>query len=356
MPVRPSGLKVRLRPYDTLLGLLLLVSAGPALAHALPTLHVGESIVIDGQAGRVDTGTMHGLVTDADGVPIIAAAIHVSGSNGLLARNSLTDRDGKFSITGLVAGTYQVAASYQGFDTITAQVDVQAGSTVELTTFALKLSTVSTEIDVLPQDVLRRQELHAEEKQRLAGFIPNFYVSYRWDAPALTTKEKYLLAFRNVRDPGNLLLVGTVAGVQQADDDFNGYKQGAKGYGRRYGADLGNLVFGTFLGGAVFPSIFHQDPRYFYRGTGTFKSRLVYALSSAVITRGDNGKRQFAIAGVLGDFSAGAISNLYYAPEDRHGAGLTIENGFLGLAGDALNGLVQEFFFKQLTPKPKKKH
>lgn len=339
------------------LGLLLLSSAATAQVMPAPSILIAAT---GQQTSRVDVGVMRGLVTDTEGVPIIGAAIRIvsSGSGGSAAavRDALTDRDGKFVAPGLFVGTYQVAASYKGFDTLTVQADVQAGSTVELAPFALKLSTVDTVIDVLPQDVLRRQELHAEEAQKLGGILPNFYVSYRWDAPALTTHEKYLLAFRNVRDPGNLFLVGTVAAVQQATDGFNGYGQGAKGYGRRYGADLGNLVFGTFLGGAVYPSLFHQDPRYFYKGTGTFKARLGYALSSAVICRGDNGKRQFAISGVLGDLSAGAISNLYYAPEDRHGAALTLENGFLGIAGDALNGLVQEFFFKQITTKPKKKH
>ena len=107
------------------------------------------------------------------------------------------------------------------------------------------------------------------------------------------------------------------------------------------------------MGGAVLPSLFHQDPRYFYKGTGTTRQRLVYALSRAVISRGDNGNWQPNYSGVLGDLSAGAISNLYYAPSDRQGARLTIINGFLGVAGDAMNGVFQEFFLRKVTPKAK---
>ena len=108
------------------------------------------------------------------------------------------------------------------------------------------------------------------------------------------------------------------------------------------------------MGGAIFPSLFHQDPRYFYKGTGTTKSRLLYAITRAVITRGDNGHDQPNFAGVLGDLSAGAISNLYYPASDRHGAGITFYNGLLAIGGDAVNGIFQEFFSHALTPSAKK--
>ena len=53
---------------------------------------------------------------------------------------------------------------------------------------------------------------------------------------------------------------------------------------------------------------------------------------------------------MLGDLSAGAISSLYYPAADRHGAGLTLAEGFLNIGGDALGNVVQEFLFKRLTP------
>lgn len=302
------------------------------------------------------TGSINGLVTDAEGVPIVGARVTASPVSGAVAAHDLTsDADGRFVLSGLLAGSWTLEVSFEGFDTARSTVLVQAGQSVAIGALRLKLSTINIEVDaVVSTHELAEEQLHEEEQQRLLGFAPNFFVSYKWDAAPLTSGQKFRLAWTNVRDPGNLLLVGTVAGFQQATDEFNGYGQGAAGFGRRYGADLGNLVAGTFMGGAVLPSLFHQDPRYFYKGTGSFKSRFWYAVTSAVICRGDNGRRQFAWAGVLGDLSAGAISNTYYAPEDRHGVALTLENGFLGVAGDALNGVVQEFFFKQITPKAKK--
>jgi hypothetical protein len=221
-------------------------------------------------------------------------------------------------------------------------------------TFVLR-PAVSDSIDVSAsaKDIAEAQ-VHLAEQQRLAGILPNFFVSYIWRATPLTSGQKFRLALRSAADPGNLLLVGTVAGVQQATNSFPGYSQGWKGYGRRYGADLGNLVTGTFMGGAILPSVFRQDPRYFYKGTGTVSSRFWYAVSRTVVTRGDNGRPEPNYSTVLGDMSAGAISNVYYAREDRRGAKVTMANGLLGIAGDAMNNVFQEFVLKKLTTKSKR--
>ena len=331
--------------------LLPLTNAQTALGtEALPQNPTPQTL-----ASEQRTAAINGLVTDIDGVPIIGAALTLTPAEGsAVPRETASDADGRFFMGSLAAGVWTLEANFQGFDTAGSTMALQSGQTLSLPPIALHISTVQIEVNaVIPTREIAAEELHLETQQRLLGIAPNFFVSYKWNAAPLTAGQKYTLAWKNVRDPGNLALVGMVAGFQQATDEFNGYGQGLKGYGRRYGADLGNLVVGTFMGGAVLPSLFHQDPRYFYKGTGSVRSRLWYALSSAVICRGDNGKRQFAWSGVLGDLSAGAISNTYYAPEDRHGAALTLENGFLGVAGDALNGLVQEFFFKQITPKPK---
>jgi hypothetical protein len=90
--------------------------------------------------------------------------------------------------------------------------------------------------------------------------------------------------------------------------------------------------------------------RYFYMGSGTVRSRAVYAISSAVICRGDNGHRQLNYSAILGNFASGAISNAYYPASDR-GVSLTIRGGFINLAAQAASNLFQEFLVKKLTPK-----
>jgi len=98
------------------------------------------------------------------------------------------------------------------------------------------------------------------------------------------------------------------------------------------------------------PSIFKQDPRYFYKGTGSKRSRVMYALANAVMCKGDNGRWQVNYSGLLGSLAAGGISNLYYPAKDRNGAGLTFENALIGIGATAAANLLQEFVIKKLTP------
>ncbi len=331
--------------------LLLCLPPSPAQLATQPVPIASPQTLLKEQA----TGTVSGIVADTTGALVAGARVKLL--NDTSSQETLSDSDGRYAFRSVPTGAFTLSVVLQGFVATSVQGNLLRNQNLDLQTPPLQLATAFFDVDVyLPPADVAEEQLHEQEKQRLAGFLPNFFVSYEWKTPPLSTKQKFSLAWKNARDPGNLLLVGTVAGVQQASDGFNGYGQGAAGYGRRFGADLGNLVSGTMLGGAVFPSLFHQDPRYFYKGTGSIRSRALYALSSAVVCRGDNGHRQPAFAGVLGDLSAGALSNLYYPASDRHDLGLTIENGFLGVAGDALNGLFQEFFSRMLTPdKPDRK-
>ena len=305
------------------------------------------------QASETALSTVTGTVTDRAGAVVTGARVTLSDAGGR-TQETETDQDGAFRFSAVAPGEFHVTAVLEGFVPGTAGGTTAAGGSAVAGPIVLSLLTVHQSVEVVatPEEIAAAQ-LQLEEKQRLVGILPNFFISYNWNALPLTSKQKFSLAWHNSLDPGNLLVVGITAGAQQADGGFPGDGQGAAGFGRRYGANLGNLVIGTYMGGAVLPSLFHQDPRYFYKGTGTRKSRLVYALDSAVRCRGDNGKRQIAWASMLGDLSAGAISNAYYAPHDRQGATLTIENGLLGIAGDAFNGLMQEFVLPRFTSKAK---
>jgi hypothetical protein len=302
------------------------------------------------QAKHAESCELHGGVATPDNTPLAGAQVTLTTPDGLAVQESFTDTDGSFTIHNLPPGPYTLAVSLQGFATAFTSVTLNPGQSASLTPIALKMNPITVSVDVVAtQQDIAATELHFEEQQRLIGIFPNFFVTYDWNGAPLTAKQKFSLALRSAADPGNLMLVGTVAGVQQAANGFPGYGQGAAGYGRRYGADLGNLVSGTFVSQAILPTLFHQDPRYFYKGTGSTSSRVRYALLSVFICRGDNGHRQPAFSTILGDMSAGAISNLYYAPSDRKGAGLTLTNGLLGIAGDAVNNVFQELFLKKLT-------
>src|SRR5262249_16919705 len=133
-------------------------------------------------------------------------------------------------------------------------------------------------------------------------------------------------------------------------NDFSGYGQGADGYAKRYGAAYGNFAASTLLGSAALPALLKQDPRYFYKGTGSTRSRVAYAVAMSVVCKGDNGHWQANHSAILRGLAAGGISNLYYPAKDRNGAALTFENALIGIGATAAANLFQEFVVKKLTP------
>jgi hypothetical protein len=222
---------------------------------------------------------------------------------------------------------------------------------LEVPPISLAIAAATTEVRVSVTNYeLAEEQVKVEETQRVLGVIPNYYVSYRQDALPLRPKQKFELAWKTSVDPVTFAASGAFAGVQQAQNEFSGYGQGAHGYAKRYGAAYGDALIGTMIGGAILPSLLRQDPRYFYKGTGSTRSRILYALASAVICKGDNGHWQADYSGILGALAAGGISNLYYPAGSRNGAGLTFENTLIGVGGSAVGNLFQEFLVRKLTP------
>ncbi len=299
----------------------------------------------------ITTGTVVGLVTDEDGALVQGAIVTVTDNTTKQQSSTVSAGDGRFRLNTVPAGSLTVAVTAKGLQPTSRQATLLPEQMLELPAIALRVATTNTDVEVtLTREEMAEEDLHVAEKQRLVGFVPNFYVVYDWHAPPLTTKQKFKLADRAIIDPANFIIIGGIAGFEQAGNSFSGYGQGAAGYGKRFAAGFGDFAIGAELGGAVLPALFHQDPRYFYKGTGTIRARTLYALSTSVISRGDNGRWQPGYASVIGDFASGAISNLYYPAANRTGAGLTVENGLLGIAFNGLGNVIQEFFLRKITP------
>ncbi len=219
---------------------------------------------------------------------------------------------------------------------------------------ALAVAANVTDVQVaLSRVQVAEAQVKDEEKQRVLGVIPNFYVTYDPHPLALTSKQKFELAWKTTIDPVTFAIVGGIAGVQQAENTFSGYGQGAQGYAKRYGASYADVAIGTFIGSAILPSLLKQDPRYFYKGTGSKRARILYAIANAVICKGDNGHWQPNYSNVLGNLAAGGISNLYYPSQNRNGATLTFENAAIGIGATAAANLVEEFLMRKLTTNTK---
>jgi hypothetical protein len=297
------------------------------------------------------SGSISGTVADQTGTAVAGAKVTLAHDDHSPAQEALTDDDGRFSIANAAAGPYQLTIAAEGFATKAISGTLHAGENFVVPQIAMALATENTEVQVgLSRADVAEVEIKEQEKQRVLGFIPNFYVSYLPDPVPLTSKQKFELAWRTAVDPVTFVLTGAAAGLQQAQNDFGGYGQGAKGYGERYGASYADLLTGTFIGSAILPSLLKQDPRYFYKGSGSTRSRILYALANAVICKGDNKRWQANYSGIIGSLAAGGISNLYYPAKDR-GAGLTFENAIVGIGEAAAANLLQEFVIRKLTPK-----
>jgi hypothetical protein len=228
-------------------------------------------------------------------------------------------------------------------------VTLAAGQQMELPPILLRAGGEDSEVNAISQVEMAEQQIHQEEQQRLFGVLPNFFIAYDKNTVPLTPRQKFELSFKATVDPTNFAVAGGIAGVLQARNIYPTWGGGPAGYGKRYAATYGNLFFGNMLGGWVMPSLLHQDPRYFYKGNGTVWQRTKYALAMAVIAKGDNGKWQPAYANILGELEAGAIANAYYPALERDGAKLTFENAGLGILGNAVGNVVQEFLLKHVT-------
>jgi len=271
--------------------------------------------------------------------------------DGAVQKTAVADGEGYFRFIGLPAGNFKLTVTAAGFAPATRPLALHAAEQLATPDIALPVASASADVEVsLSVHDVAEEEMHLEESQRIAGIIPNFYVTYNWHAAPMSAPQKFRLAWRATYDPANFAVAGIIAGVQQATNAYSGYGQGAAGYGKRYGAGLANFTVGNFLGGAVFPALLRQDPRYFYKGTGSVFSRALYAVGTAFYCRGDNGKWQPNYSSVLADISTGAISNLYFPASDKSGAAVTIENGLLNAVGDGVSNLLEEFVFKHVTP------
>jgi hypothetical protein len=326
----------------------ILAVSGPQSAPSAATGSAGPAA--EQQPAPQSLGRISGRVVDPTGVAVAGATIKLTSEGQSIDRQMQSDDDGQFSFADAAPGSFRLTITSEGFATQTFQGSLRSGEPFIVPQIVLPIATAATEIRVVPNQVeVAEEQIKQEEKQRALGFIPNFYVSYIPNAAPLTPRQKFKLAAKTIVDPVTFGLTAAAAGLEQMDNDLGGYGQGAQGYAKRYGASYADNVTGTLIGSAILPSLFKQDPRYFYKGTGSKRSRVLYALAMAVVCKGDNGRWQTNYSGILGSLAAGGISNLYYPSHDR-GVGLTFENTLIGFGTTAAGNILQEFVIRKLTP------
>jgi hypothetical protein len=289
-----------------------------------------------------------GIVLDVSGASVSGAEVSLMREDGTGLHTMVSEADGGFNFTKIPAGSYLVIVNAKDFATFTsAEFAVAEQQIYEVPNVSLSVAAANMAVTVHPTEFIAAEQIRAAEKQRLMGVIPNFYTSYTFDAAPLTAKQKFLFAVRGTFDPVSMVGVAFGAGIEQATNAYAGYGQGAAGYGKRFAAKFTDGRSSDFLTHAVFPSLLHQDPRYYYLGSGSVKARLAHAVGSAFFTRTDNGLTAPNYSYFLGDFGSAALSNLYY-PRANRGAGLVFTNAAVGLAGRIGGNILREFS-KRLT-------
>lgn len=292
-------------------------------------------------------GSLVGVVADPSGALVPGAEVTLRGDALLQARTVVSDDQGNFRFTALPPGAYTVCVTAAGFEPASrAGVSLSAAERIELPDIVLSIPAGHADAYVtLNRHELAGEELHAAEQQRIVGF-PDFYTSFVWNAAPLDAGQKLSLGVRATTDRMAFVTAGLVASGEQIKGTFPQYGGGIGGFGKRYGAAYADGFTGKFLGGALLPAVFRQDPRYFYMGSnGTVKHRVWHAVTSAFVARGDNGRMEPNYSHILGNASAGAISTLYHPAADSAGK-LALDNALLGSLGEAGVNVVRELFLK----------
>ncbi len=295
-------------------------------------------------------GSVFGTVQDPNGLAVPGALVRLENLKDHIEQSMSSIDNGSFNFTDLPPGHYRLVITAPGMGRYeSSDFEVKSADTHIISGIVLPLATQTSEVRVYAnKDEIAQEEIHIEEEQRVLGVFPNFYSSFDWNAPAMNSKQKFHLVSHSILDPMSFLAVGMIAGMQQGQNTYPSYGQGMEGYAKRYGAAFATDTISVLMSRAVYPAFFHQDPRYFYKGTGSYTSRTFYAISQSVLCRGDNGRQQFNYSHLLGNVTAGAISNLYYPASDR-GVSLTFLNSLIGIGASAAENLVREFVFKGIT-------
>jgi Carboxypeptidase regulatory-like domain len=320
------------------------------LLACLSPIHLPGQLI---SAPEPQSGSITGNVEDVAGGVVPGATVSIHGPAPSDRRTVTTNENGVFTLNDLrPAASLYVTVNAKGFAAWTSPaIILKPGQFLDMAEIHLALAVVETTVTAIMPEQLALQQVKAEEKQRILGVIPNIYVVYDNNPMPLTTKLKYELALKAATNPVTVAGSALLAGIYQAADTPN-YVQGLKGYGQRFGAAYADGFTDIMIGGAILPSLLHQDPRYFYQGTGTKRSRAVHAISAPFVAKGDNGRWEFNYSSIGGDLASGALSNLYYPPSNR-GATLVFSSALITTGGRIANSLSQEFILHKITNKAK---
>jgi len=299
------------------------------------------------------TGNILGTVVDGTDDPIPGAKVVLQGTGGDRL-TAVTKDDGGFAFEQAPSGVaYQITVTAEGFADWNSSITVEPGQNKTIPEIKLRILAVQRAVTVsYSSKEVATQQLKVEEQQRVLRFIPNLYVTYEPRPEPLTAKMKFHLAYKSLTNPVFSARAAAWAGIQQARDNPSEWGQGAEGYGKRLGAGFADAVTGSLISNAILPSLLHQDPRYFYDGTGTKWSRARHAMVAPFVCKGDNGAWQPNYSQLGGSLIGYSISMAYY-PNSNRSAGHVFQNFGIDTGLHVVGSLFQEFVLGKFTSRGK---
>jgi hypothetical protein len=293
--------------------------------------------------------SIHGTIVDHTGQVCEGAHVALLLASETAPRTAISDNEGRYVFGDLPSCVFTLTVSADGFTPKTVHAALTASQSLEEPPLEL-LVTSESEVEVnATRTEVAQEQLHLEERQRVLGVMPNFFVAYDTNAQALTARQKFHLAWKNEQDPFTAMGIVLSAAIEQGSNTYPSWGQGSAGFTRRFSADYGGDVVGTMLGSALLPSLFHQDPRFFFKADGTRRERVWYAIQSEWICRGDNGQKQFNYSGLIGSLAATGLTRFFFPAADRNSINIALRNIAIGKATGAVQNIFQELFGKRFT-------
>ncbi len=179
--------------------------------------------------------------------------------------------------------------------------------------------------------------------KRIAGILPNYRTANLTEPfVPLTTKQKWTIATKDTLDFPSYVLASAFAGISQLNNSNPSFGQGLKGYAKRYAVGIADQDIGNFMTEAIYPTLLHEDPRYFRKVNGSVKGRLLYAVERVIVSKNDSGKWSFNYSEWLGNGTVASLGNIYYP--DEKGFGSTMQRLVTQVGTDALSDILKEFW------------
>jgi Carboxypeptidase regulatory-like domain len=190
-----KGLYVSVRGFF-LTGLFVLICGFPCRSQQIPATGTTNTVFPDPRntgafpvaslTEQQQAGTITGTVVDQTGARITGASLKLVREGETSGIEVLSDENGQFFFPNIAPGPFRLSIGSEGLAVQEFSGNIHPGEAYVAPLMRLIIATQVTEVRVaLSTEQIADAQVKDQEKQRVFGFIPNFYVSYVPDAAGL---------------------------------------------------------------------------------------------------------------------------------------------------------------------------